>query len=88
MLVWFLFIPSDASNCSAMTFFPLANSDHVAAPVSIDFPTNLKQVAPFHRIAYGYSHVDWDDLRDHLRDVPCEDIFKLTASVAASEFCE
>ena len=27
-------------------------------------------------------------LRDHLRDVPWEDIFKLCASAAASEFCE
>ena len=31
---------------------------------------------------------DWDGLRDHFRDVPWEDIFKLGASAAASEFCE
>ena len=31
---------------------------------------------------------DWDGLRDDLRDVPWEDIFKLGASAAASEFCE
>ena len=31
---------------------------------------------------------DWDGLRDHLRNVPWEDIFKLSASDAASEFCE
>ena len=30
---------------------------------------------------------DWDGLRDHLRDVPWEDIFNLGASTAASEFC-
>ena len=42
----------------------------------------------FHRIAYDYSRVDWDSLRDHLRDVPWEDIFKLSASAAASEFYE
>ena len=35
-----------------------------------------------------YSRADWNGLRDHLRDVPQEDIFKLTASVAVSEFCE
>ena len=29
-----------------------------------------------------------DGLDDHLRDVPWEDIFKLRASAAASEFCE
>ena len=27
-------------------------------------------------------------IRDHLRDVPWEDIFKLSGSAAASEFCE
>ena len=38
-------------------------------------------------MAYDYSRVDWDGLRDHLRDVPWEDVFKLGAS-APSEFCE
>ena len=42
----------------------------------------------FHHIAYDYSCVDWDSLHDHLRDVPWEDIFRLSASAAASEFCE
>ena len=42
----------------------------------------------FHHIAYDYSRADWDGLHDHLRDVPWEDIFKLHASNAASEFCE
>ena len=40
----------------------------------------------FHSIAY--SHADWDGLQDHLRDVLWEDIFKLGASAAASEFWE
>ena len=39
-------------------------------------------------MAYDYSRADWDGLRDHLRDVPWEDIFKLGASAVASEFCE
>ena len=34
-------------------------------------------------MAYDYSCADWDGLRDHLRDVPWEDIFKLSASAAA-----
>ena len=71
-----------------MAFPPLGNSDHVVVSVSIDFPTNSQQDAPFHRIAYDYSRADWDGLRDHLRDVPWEDIFKLSASIAASQFCE
>ena len=39
-------------------------------------------------MAYDYSRADWDGLRDHLRDVPWEGIFKHSASSAASEFCE
>ena len=81
-----LFISSDANICSTMAFPLLGNSDHVVVSVSIDFPTNSQQDAPFHRIAYDYSCADWDGLCDHLRDVPLEDIFKLSASAAASEF--
>ena len=56
--------------------------------VSIDFPSYSQEDAPFYHIAYAYSHADWGGLCDHLRDVPWEDIFKLSASAAASEFCE
>ena len=82
------FLSSGASICSTMAFPPLVNSDHVVVSVSIDFPSNSQRDAPFDRIAYDYSRADWDALRDHLRDVPWEDIFKLGASAAASEFCE
>ena len=71
-----------------MAFPPLGNYDHVVVSVSIDFPTNSQRDALFHRIVYDYSRADWDGLRDHLRNVPREDIFNLGASVAASEFCE
>ena len=70
-----------------MAFPPLGNSDIVIS-VSIDFTSNLQQDALFHLIAYDYSHADWSGLCDHLRDVPWEDIFKLGASSAASEFCK
>ena len=53
-----------------MAFPSWGNSDHIVVSVSIDFPINSKQDALFHRIAYNYSHVDWDVLHDHLRDVP------------------
>ena len=66
----------------------MGNSDHVVVSVSIDFPINSKQDPPFHRVNYDYSCADWDGLCDHLRDVPWEDIFKLSASAGASEFCE
>ena len=84
----YFFLSSDASICSTMAFPPLGNCDHVVVSVSIDFPSYSQQDVPFHSIAYDYSHTDWDGLCDHLRDVPWEDIFKLGASAAASEFCE
>ena len=71
-----------------MAFPPLGNSDHVVVSVSIDFPTNSQWNAPFYYIAYDYSRDDSDGVCDHLRDIPWEDIFKLAASAAASEFCE
>ena len=83
-----LFISSDASICSNMVFPQLGNSDHVVVSVSIDFPINSKQDALFHCVAYDYSCADRDSLCDHLRDVPWEDIFKLSASATASESCE
>ena len=56
------------------------------------FPLTFHQIHDgmpcFHRIAYDYSCADWDGLHDYLRDVPWEDIFKLGAPAAASEFCE
>ena len=82
------FLSSDASICPTMAFPPLGNSDHVVVSVSIDFPINSKQDTPFHCVAYDYSRADCDGLRDHLRGVPWQDIFKLSASAAASEFCE
>ena len=83
-----LCLSSEASICSTMAFPQLGNFDHIVVSVSIDFPSYSQRDAPFHRIAYGYSRANWDSLRDHLKDVPWEDIFKLGASAAASEFCE
>ena len=83
-----LLLSSDASVFSTMSFPPLGNSDHVVVSVSIEMLANSQKDAPFHLIAYDYSRADWDGLCDHLRDVPWEDILKLNASVAASEFCE
>ena len=71
-----------------MAFPSLGNSDHVVISVSIDFPINSKWDALFHCIAYDYSRAHWDGLHDHLRDIPWEDIFKVSTSAAASEFCE
>ena len=82
-----LFISSDTSICSTMAFPPLGNADHGNVSVSIDYPINSEQDTLFHRVAYDYSHADWDGLSDHLRDVPWEVIYRISVS-AASEFCE
>ena len=71
-----------------MAFPPMRNSEHVVVSVSINFPSNSHRDAPFYHIACDYAHDDLDSLRDHLRDVPWEDIFKLGAFAAASEFCD
>ena len=71
-----------------MAFPSLGNSDHVVISVSIDFPSNSKRDVPFHCIANDNSRADWDGFRDHLRDVPWEDIFNLSPSAAASKICE
>ena len=84
MVLLFLILTSYASICSTMAFPPWENSNHVVVSVSTDFPSNCQQDAPFHCIAHDYPHADCDGLRDHLRDVPWEDIFKLGVSAAAS----
>ena len=53
-----LFFSSDASICSTLAFSPLENYHYVIVSVSIDFPSNTKQDAPFHCIVYDYSHAD------------------------------
>ena len=86
LLIWiYLFL---LTLVFVLPFPPLGNSDHVVVSVSINFPIYSKQDAPFHRAIYDHSHADCDGLRDHLRNVPWEDIFKLGASAAASYLCE
>ena len=68
------------------SFDHVENFDHVVVSVSIDFPISSKEDALFHYIACGYHRADWDCLCDHLRDVPWDDIFKLSATTAAHEF--
>ena len=82
------FLSSDASISSTKVFRPLGNSNHVVVSVSIDLPSYLQRDVPFHCIAYNYSHAEWDSLCDRLREILWEDIFKLSASAAASEFCD
>ena len=67
---WIYFFVLTLVFFSTMAFPPLGKSDHVVVSVSIDFPTNSQWDAPFHCIAYDYSHADWDGFCDHLRDTP------------------
>ena len=81
-----LFISCDANICSTIAFPPLGNSDRVVVSVYLDFTSHSQCDAPFHHIFCDYPRADWDSLHDNLRDIPWEDIFKLRASAAASEF--
>ena len=70
-----------------MTFPPWGNSDLLLSK----FPSTSHQTQngmTHFIVQLMYSHAEWDDLLDHLRDVPWEYIIKLGASAAASEFCE
>ena len=69
-------------------FPPLGNCDHAVVSVSIESPIISQRDVPFHCVACDYSCADWEGFRDHLRDAPWRDIFKLSASVAVSEFCD
>ena len=82
------FLSSDASICFTTTFLQQGNSDYVVVSVSINFLSKSQQDELFYCIAYEYYRADWDNLRDHLRDVPWENIFKLSPFVVTSEFCE
>ena len=77
-----LFTSFNSGICSTVAFPPLKNSDHVVVSVSIDFSSNSKEDVLFYHTGYDYSHVDWDNLHNHTRD-----IFKHVVS-AATEFCE
>ena len=54
------------------------------------FPSTSLQAQRDSPSAYKYSRADWDGVRDHLKDVLWEDIFKLIdfAAAAAAEFCD
>ena len=64
-----LFISSDPSICSIVASLTLGNSDHVVVSFSIDFLSNSKRDAPFHRAAYDCFLADWDGLHDYLKDL-------------------
>ena len=78
-----LFISSYTSVCFTMASPPSCGCLSVH-----QLSVKLKMGSPILFIAYDFSSADSDGLHDHLRDVPWENIFKLSASAAASDFCE
>ena len=72
---------------STVAFPPSRNSDHVS--VSIECPSNLQGRFLFSSL--NYFRADWDGLRDQIRDVSREDMFKLmlifVAFATAAKFC-
>ena len=70
-----------------MVHHQVGKSENVLVSNSIGFPSNSKWDSPSHCIAYDYSCTDWGSLWNHLAEVPFQDIFKLSASAAASQFC-
>lgn len=69
---------------TTVTFYQLESSDHIEILISVWFPSNSN---PFHCTAFDYCCTEWDDLHDHSRDLPEEDVFKLSTFTAAAEFC-
>ena len=87
LIFWiYLFIYSNPSICSTVVVCPLGNSEVVVSLFS-GFPSNSRW-DPLFTTHVMTIYADLDDLHDHLRDVPWDDIYKLDASAATTEFCK
>ena len=64
------FIFCDPKICSTVVLHQLGSSDHILILVFVEFPSKSKGKAPFHCTTFNYSRAEWDDLHDHLRDLP------------------
>ena len=71
-----------------MALPPFGNFKNVVVSVFHAFPSYSQRDPSFHCIAYGYCRPDWDNSRDHLRDVSWKDIFKLGVSAVRNKFCK
>ena len=83
-----LLIASDASICSAIVYFHWKILIMLLSQFPLTFHQIHNGVPCFIGQCMTILVLDWDGLRDHLRDVSWQDIFKLGASAAASEFCD
>ena len=83
-----LFLCSNPDSCTDASHPPLGKSDHMVVSAGVKFVVKSTDEHPYNRTVYSYIKADWDGLRDHLRDVPCLDIFKYDATYAAKEITE
>ena len=74
-----MFISSNPRIYSTVAFPPLGNSDYAVFSIS-----NSKGDDTFNCTTYDYSHVGWNGLHGHLREVWWDNLFKLGASAAAA----
>ena len=79
LLFSIFFISSNPRIYSKVAFHPLRNSNYAVVSVS-----NSKGDDTFNCTTYDYSHVGWNGLHGHLREVPWDNLFKLGASAAAA----
>ena len=85
-------VPSPISDCVSLScsfeFLFSGASIYVLQWISLQWEIQIMLyqflVSPHRPSKSDYSCADWDGLRDHLRDVPWEDIFKLSAFAAAN----
>ena len=52
------------------------NGKTMVVCVDVKFVVRYTNDHPYHRNVYSYSEAEWDELMDHLRDMPWLDIFK------------
>ena len=79
-------IPDCDSHGPALLDFFLSSDASICSAMA--FPPLGNSGCPISLHSLDYSRAECDGLRNHLRDVPWEDIFKRGASAAATEFCK
>ena len=77
-----LFLCSNLDCCTVASYPPLGKSDRMV--VCVDGKCLVKSTNDHHTV-YSYINVEWNGLRDYLRDVSWLDIFKHDATYAAKE---
>ena len=80
-----LFLSSNPNICKVSGSSPLGKSDHAVVDVEINLNISAANDSPYHRTLYSFHRGDWDSFRDFLRDMPWNDIFKLSADECAKE---